>query len=308
MMVKYTFPEDRRFAFTIFDDTDNATVQNLQPVYDLLYSLGLRTTKSVWPLKSKADSLFRGQSLQDESYLQFILDLKQRGFEIALHGVGSGFYSRAEIAQGLEEYKKKLGGYPLIHANHAHNPDNLYWGYKRFSFPFNLPYLAFKGSKFAGEVEGSPCFWGDLHKQYIKYTRSHSFNGLNTLKYDPLMPYQERKKLKYSNFWFSSSNAADVRQFNRLVHPVSIDCLEAENGVCIIYTHFAKGFVNAQHQLDSQFAGNLRYLAGKKGFFVPVSQLLDYLLAQRYDTSHAISCWQKWRLDYLYFYTRLFEK
>ena len=44
------FPEGRKFAFTILDDTDDATVENVRPVYDLLTELGFRTTKTVWPL------------------------------------------------------------------------------------------------------------------------------------------------------------------------------------------------------------------------------------------------------------------
>ena len=39
------------FNFSIFDDADNGTVENTAPVYRLLEELGLRTTKSVWPLR-----------------------------------------------------------------------------------------------------------------------------------------------------------------------------------------------------------------------------------------------------------------
>ena len=49
-MSPIAWPDDRRFAFTIFDDTDNATLANIVPVYDLLAELGFRTTKSVWLL------------------------------------------------------------------------------------------------------------------------------------------------------------------------------------------------------------------------------------------------------------------
>ncbi|MGI6449930.1 MAG: hypothetical protein ACOX3R_06475 [Desulfitobacteriia bacterium] len=41
------WPDGKRFAFTIIDDNDNATVQNNKPIYDLLLALGMKTTKTV---------------------------------------------------------------------------------------------------------------------------------------------------------------------------------------------------------------------------------------------------------------------
>jgi hypothetical protein len=46
------FPNNKKFAFTILDDTDLSTAENVGPVYRLLAELGMRTTKSVWPLAS----------------------------------------------------------------------------------------------------------------------------------------------------------------------------------------------------------------------------------------------------------------
>lgn len=39
----------KSFAFTIIDDTDEATVANVKPIYDLLAELGIWTTKTVGP-------------------------------------------------------------------------------------------------------------------------------------------------------------------------------------------------------------------------------------------------------------------
>ena len=44
------WPEQRKFAFTIVDDTDKATVENVKPVYDFLAESGIRTTKTAWPI------------------------------------------------------------------------------------------------------------------------------------------------------------------------------------------------------------------------------------------------------------------
>ena len=94
------WPGGARFAFTFVDDTDNATVENVKPVYDLLTECGLRTTKTVRVYPPR--DTFRGQSLEDASYLAFVRALQRRGFEIALHGVGSGAFTREEIRRGLE--------------------------------------------------------------------------------------------------------------------------------------------------------------------------------------------------------------
>ena len=45
-----TWPDGHEFAFTIFDDTDWATVANAKPIHDLLAALGMRTTKIYWGL------------------------------------------------------------------------------------------------------------------------------------------------------------------------------------------------------------------------------------------------------------------
>ena len=70
-------PDGKQFIFTILDDTDDATVDNVKPVYDLLDELGFRTTKTVWPLDCPEGSnlYFAAQTLQDPDYLAFIREL-----------------------------------------------------------------------------------------------------------------------------------------------------------------------------------------------------------------------------------------
>src|SRR5438034_4889586 len=82
------FPYGKRFAFTVLDDTDVATVQNVAPVYALLERLGMRATKTVWPLGCPEGSrnFSSSQTLDDPEYYAFVADLPRRGFEIASHG------------------------------------------------------------------------------------------------------------------------------------------------------------------------------------------------------------------------------
>jgi len=284
------YPEGRSFAFTIIDDTDNATVENTRPVYDLLDSLGMRTTKTVWIYPSRGK--FGGESLADPEYRRWALDLKRRGFEIALHGVGSGEFLREEIVEGFRRFEDIFGTYPSLYTNHFENPDNLYWSPKsRVALPVGgvLSFLdALKrlfrrreGSH-GGENATSPHFWGDLAKEHIKYVRNLTFNGINTLKYDPRMPYQVPAKEEYSNYWFSSSDGHTLEEFSSLIAPQNVGRLVREQGACIVYTHFASQFVRGG-KVDAVFEERLRHLASHRGWFVPAGVLLDHLLARKVD-------------------------
>jgi hypothetical protein len=102
--VKAGLDEDRRkFIFTILDDTDDATVENVKPAYELLEELGFRTTKTVWPLDCPEGSklYFAAQTLQNPEYLAFIRELSVRGFELASHGATMESSVRERTARGL---------------------------------------------------------------------------------------------------------------------------------------------------------------------------------------------------------------
>ena len=55
-----TWPGGKSFAFTVFDDTDRATVENVGPVYRFLAELGFLTTKSVWPIRGNRSPMVVG--------------------------------------------------------------------------------------------------------------------------------------------------------------------------------------------------------------------------------------------------------
>ena len=283
MLKKFVFPKGKKFAFTVCDDTDNATVANVKPVYDLLYNCGIKTTKSTWVYPSRG--LFKGSSIQDKEYLHFIHELQERGFEIGLHNVGDGLFTRQEISDGLDIFKENIGHYPLIQTNHSANPDNIFWWENRFVWPISLIYKIFSQSaaKRGGESIINNSFWGDLSKRHIQYIRNLTFNDINTIASDPKMPYPINKTAEFSNLWFSASDGGAVREFTELISPSNVDRLEREGGICIVYTHFSSGFVNEIGEVNSQFEKNIRYLAKKDGWFVPTTTLLDYL-ANRQDT------------------------
>lgn len=276
------YPEGRSFAFTVFDDTDNSTISNTRPVYELLDEYGLRTTKSVWVAPPRGPS--SGGSLEDPEYRSWILELQASGFEIGLHGIGDGHFERSEILDGLESFKEVLGSYPSIHANHQSNSSNVYWWHHRFPPPYGWIYSLYnaaRGRGFmrgGGHVEGSSVFWGDAFQRHVRFVRNLTFNNVNTLACDPCMPYR-RRDTPLANFWFSSSDGHTVEEFNDLIHPSNLDRLEREGGCCIVYTHFASGFVDGDGQVDSVFQERIKDLASRNGWFVPVGSVLDHLLA-----------------------------
>jgi hypothetical protein len=297
------WPNDKLFAFTIIDDTDNSFVDDIKPVYDLLRECNIFTTKTVWiyPPKDK----FKGLSLQDDLYLKFIDKLRTDGFEIALHGVGSGDFYRDEILKGLEEYKQKIGNYPEIHINHSRNIHNIYWNEKRFVFPFSLIMLLYyKDRESHGEESSSPFFWGDFVKDHIKYIRNLSVTYLNTLAFDPLMPYLDKSKIKFSNYWFSSSDGQTIQEFNKLLTKKNIDDLKNQRGASIVYTHFSKGFVGKNGEVDPYFEDNIRYLAQQGGWFVPAGKILDHLLMNKKE-DHYPSYWYSLKLNFIWLVNRV---
>lgn len=279
------WPNGKEFAFSVFDDTDGATLETVAGVYELLYELKLFTTKSVWVYPPRGR--FSGQSLLDPPYLEWILQLQARGFEIGLHNVGDGRFSREEILTGLDLFKNLLGHYPRIHSNHENNLDNIYWMNERFDWPFNQLYKAYyryierRDPVALGSRPGSPCFWGDACKLHIDYIRNYTCRNVNTLAFNPSMPYLDGRKAAFANRWFSSSDGHTVEEFCDLVRPQALEQLRSEGGACIVYTHFASGFVDGRGQLAPLFRTRMEHLASLNGWFVPASDLLDHLRSRQ---------------------------
>jgi hypothetical protein len=297
------WPDNKDFAFTIIDDTDNSVIDNISPIYKLLNELNIKTTKSVWIFPSR--DKFKGQTIQDEIYRNFVLDIQGKGFEIALHNVGSGNFIRSEIKEGINLFKNYLGAYPKMHINHSQNKDNLYWGSKRFGPILSFIHKLYQrdNSKFEGDIEVSDFFWGDICKEYITYVRNRVFNGINTLAYDPYMPYKEKGKA-YVNYWFSASDGHTIEEFLSLTTQKNIDKLVKEKGLCIVYTHFASGFVTKEGDVDQRFKEQMEYFATKNGWFAPASTILDYIKSTRNNERYLTNI-QSFKMDVIWLFQRI---
>ena len=275
-----TWPEGKRFAFTVFDDTDWATLAGVRPVYSFLRDCGFRTTKSCWVVRGDPGrGRGQGDTCEDDAYLRWLLDLQAQGFEIGWHNATWHGTPREGTVAALDRFAGLFGHPPFTAANHTTADEAIYFADRRLSGLHAALYGLFtywrNRGRFRGDRPGDPYFWGDLCRQRIKYYRNFVFRDVNTLKACPHMPYYDASR-PYVNAWFASSDGHDADTFVRCLDEAGQDRLEAEGGACIMYTHFAAGFVNG-HRLEPRFETLMRRLAAKRGWFVPVAELLDHL-------------------------------
>ena len=285
---KISWPGGKDFAFTVCDDTDFATVENVAKVYDFLKNLGCRTTKTVWP--NPGDNLlvggsFQGSTCDDPEYLDWVQRLQREGTELGSHSSTFHQSTREQVIKGLERFAEMFGDYPKVLAQHsdAMGGESIYWGDRRLTgvnaFVYNILTRYRNKGIYRGDIEGDTFFWGDICKQHIKYVRNFIVPGMNTLKACPVMPYHDPRR-PYVNYWFASSEGPDVVSFNSCISERNQDLLEQQGGACIMYTHFASSFLEKGH-LNAKFQFLMERLSKKNGWFVPVTVMLDYLLEQK---------------------------
>lgn len=266
------------------DDTDVATVANVRPIYALLAGIGMRTTKTVWPMPCPEGSrnFSSSETLEDPHYLAFVLELARDGFEIGYHGATMESSERARTVAALERFERHFGGPPRVYASHSYNRENLYWGAARLDDPLLGAFYARTNGQphdwYQGHRPDSPYWWGDLAAR-LDYVRNLTFDEINLRRINPSMPYRDPRR-PLGAWWFSASDAEDVGEFNRLIGEAAQDRLEAEGGVCIVATHLGKGFT-AGGVVVPETERLLRRLAARNGWFVPVATLLDHLRTDR---------------------------
>ena len=279
MSTRIRWPDGNDFAFTIFDDTDLQIVDNVRPVYEFLANIGLRTTKSVWPLRGGHTPCNGGSTCEDPEYLQCVLGLQAQGFEIGLHNVTYHTSPRQDTMRGIERFRDLFGHYPYSMANHTGCYEDIYWGNYRLTGAHEVLYNLLHRNKykgvFQGHIESSPLFWGDVCKARIKYVRNFVSGDINTLNLCPFMPYRDPMR-PYVNNWFASSEGGTVNSFTATLAEKHQDRLAVEGGACIMYAHLAWGFYD-NGRINPRFKFLMERLSKMNGWFVPVHTLLDYL-------------------------------
>ncbi len=276
------YPGGHRFAFSILDDTDDSTLENAAPIYACLQRLGFRTTKTVWAHDRSAESriFFAADTLERPEYLAWVHELIDAGFELGSHGASMESSPRADTERALAFLEAEFGRVPRLHANHAFNRENVYWGAKRFAggpLRFVLDRLR-SGGDFDGDDEASPYFWGDLCREHVDYVRNFTFSELDMLRVNPEMPYA-LDHTPWVKRWFSTTDAPDADAFVARITPESLERVERDGGVCIVSTHLGKGYVE-DGRVRPDVEAVLEWLAQRPGWFAPVSDILDHLVAQ----------------------------
>ena len=278
------WPDGKKFAFSVFDDPDFQTRERGEPVYDLLADLGIITTKGIFPGTEQTPPPARAVTTLDDRYLAWLLKLKDQGFELGWHGASPGPSDRASTLEGFETYRRHFGDWPRTAANHYECTEAIYWGTERLSDPLHrFAYNAMTRWKNAGAFHGHennhPQFWGDLCRDRLRYVRNFVYEDINTLAACPFMPYHDPDR-PWVNYWYASVNGHNHESFVAALTEEKQDQLESEGGACIMYTHFGYQFLK-DGKLQPRFRSLMERLAKKGGWYVPVEQLLDYVLAQR---------------------------
>jgi hypothetical protein len=190
------YPEGKRFAFSIVDDTDCGTVQTLEPVYAVLRELGLRTTKTVWVRRSSMPDQFdvNSETLESPGYLDFVRALKADGFEIAMHTAAPGARCaprRSPRTTGSGPLRRG----PVMNVNHSMNRENLYWGRHRLDGALRaILYDRTAGRHvFEGHVENSPTSGETSAGRGTRYVGLHRA-GIDALAAKPSMPYHDPRR------------------------------------------------------------------------------------------------------------------
>ncbi len=303
------YPDNKDFIFTIFDDTDVATLDYLKPIYGILNELGLKTTKTVWPLSFEGPSDYLGtDTLVNKEYASYLKELHQNGFEMSYHGPTMESSKKAEVEKSLEIFKEMFGFYPRSYSAHSTNRENLYWGADRFSiYLFKKIYTLISkepNNHYQGHIENSEYFWGNLSLTHLDYIRNFTFNDLNLLNVNVPFPYQNKRQPYIKNSFFTS-DADNVKEFNLLISEKNINRLEKERGVCIISTHFGKGFIQAG-RVHEKTVSLLEFISKKNGWFVPVSEVLDFLKSQ--NSNNCIGIKDLFKLELKWFLDTLIRK
>jgi len=278
------YPNGAEFAFTILDDTDDATIANAPQFYELLHRLGMRTTKTVWPLSSPPavqGVFFAGETLESAPYAEWIRTLQAQGFELAFHNASMASSTRERSIRGLDRLRLEYDCSPRIHANHGQNRENLYWGAARYDLPL-LRGLVTEvlrrqtGDVYEGEIPGSPYFWGDIAAEQFDFVRSFAFTTLDLSRLPFPIVYHDPRKV-FVRRWFVTADAPDAQAFARLVTRTAVDSMRERNGFTIVSTHVGKQFVTKQGTVHPAVEDALSYVASLKGWFPPVSTLLDHV-------------------------------
>lgn len=285
---RITWPDGNRAAFAVFDDTDNTTIENGPPVYELLSDLGLRVTKSVWPLEPTERQRVGGSTLGDPDYLAWVLSLQRAGHEIGFHNATDHPSRRDRTIEALDRFEELFGAPPKVGADHSGNREALYWGPRRLSglrsHAYSVAQKVMRPNRptFSGEDPCSEFFWGDVCRDRVTYWRNFCFDEVDLFRVSPKVPYHDPRR-SYVNWWFTSTDGSNLPRFVRHLTDDKLDRLESAGGLCVMYTHFGLKFA-VDGRVDPGFVEAMGRLADRRIWVAPAGEVLDHVREQLHDT------------------------
>lgn len=292
------WPEGKSFTFTVFDDPDFQTLNAGSVVYAFLRDLGFRTTRGVWTIPGPTGDANFGVTCADKGVLPWLTGLQRDGFEMGYHNATTHTSAREQTLSALDKFREYFGHDPITASQHYLCNESVYWGAGRLSGIRRIAYEVLTGGKnlgrFHGHIPSHPEFWGDLCQTRVEFMRNFVFRDINTLKLCPFMPYHDPAR-PYVRMWYASTEGVNVKEFVNAISEENQDRLEAEGGACIMYTHFAYGFVEEDGRLNPRFRELMTRLAKKNGWFPTTGTLLRHLSSGR--SRNDISAAERNRLE-----------
>ena len=303
---RIAWPGGKTFAFTIFDDPDAQTLEDSERIYGFLAELGLRTTKAIWMTGPIREENSPGETCANPAFREHCLELQQAGFEIGWHHAAPHASFRDETIAALDAFRDCFGADPSSMANH-YNDEAIYWTADRLTGWRRAAYRALsrgRDRRYFGADPASPYFWGDICRERIRYCRNFVFRGANNLRECPWAPYHDPSK-PYVQAWFSSTEGANCASFVQGIDEAAQDRLEAEGGLCIMYTHFGHHF-RPGGALHPRFRELMERLSRKNGWFAPATTILDFL-ARRQGGPYPLGPAERARLERNWLKEKLFH-
>ncbi len=283
------FAPSRSCVIAVTDDTDFFQFDTTDPVYALIDSLGLRVTKTVWAFDHPEHPPRRaGLTLDDPAYREWVAGEAAHGHEIALHSATAGHDERATTIAAFDTLESLTGTPARIVVFHSTNREAFYWGDRRLPSPLLRWVYARRtgGSDFEGDEPSSPFYWVDVSRDLVTYVRGYTTDEINTLAVDPSMPYED-PWTPDAPLWCASSNGRLAGEFERLLAANNVERLKRQQGVSLVYTHFARGFTEPSEHGNSRVTRAAREAFVRCGAdseveFAPAGEVLDRLRAVQY--------------------------
>ena len=283
------------FGFTITDDTDTYDYRIGNATYQGFYNAGFLTSVSSWAIGVDSGIASRKGFVDNESQRNWLLDLQNKGFELALHSASEISDTREQTINAFNNWSLYFG-FPMMYWEHSQNGEHLISGTgadssspiylldlvntSNVSYYWNLDYIE-DNAKYKNARENSSTWyngWKAYGESIDPITGERWSNGETSLFPNNTNP---KALLPTTNKYGDTINLTsmigkihirDNAQMTTtgllpLYTPTHIFDLVETKDLTILYTHSTS---------FSQYSVTLTELAKYDGWFVPAGNILNY--------------------------------